>query len=88
MLSAFNAFAFTRPHTYNRTTNDYSAFYGDYDDYGDDDDEVTGRVLIIQPFSIFFLFIYIVIIITQFICMLWHRWVKSLFNHFNHTRFT
>ena len=75
MLSAFNAFAFTRAHTYNRTTSstkDYNAFYGDYDDYGDDD-EVTGRVLIIQPFSIFFLFIYIVIIITQFICMLWHR---------------
>ena len=45
-------------------------YYGDDDD---EEDEEVGRILIIQPFSIFFLFIYIVIIITQFFCMLWHR---------------
>ena len=81
MLSAFNAFAFTRAETYNRTVprmetpaRDYGSFaYYDGDDDYEDEEETTGRVLIIQPFSIFFLFIYIVIIITQFICMLWHR---------------
>ena len=73
-FSAFNAFAFTR--SYNRTKSptpfDYYGGEDDYDDY-DDTDDSKQRELIIQPFSIFFLFIYIVIIITQFICMLWHR---------------
>lgn len=51
--------------------NSNSFYY--YGDDEDEEDEEVGRILIIQPFSIFFLFIYIVIIITQFFCMLWHR---------------
>ena len=72
-FSAFKALAYIR--SYTRTEN-VTSF--DYPEDGEEDDinDAKQRELIIQPFSIFFLFIYIVIIITQFICMLWHRSVR------------
>ena len=61
---------------YRNNFDDYSDnitnFYGyGYNDYGDDEDEQL--YIKLQPFSIFFLLFYIVLIVTQFICMLWHR---------------
>ena len=45
-----------------------------FPDYGNGNGEDEAqRVLILQPFSLFFLFIYIVIIFVQFGCMCWHR---------------
>ena len=43
--------------------------YGDYS--SSDDDGMV--VMYLQPFSLFFLFFYIILIGVQFICMLWHR---------------
>lgn len=45
----------------------------DIDPGEDGDDEDVQTYLILQPFSLFFLFIYIIIIFVQFFCMLWHR---------------
>ena len=39
----------------------------------DGSDESSQKVITFQPFSLFFLIFYIVLIITQFICMIWHR---------------
>ena len=36
--------------------------------------EEKPRVIKLQPFSVIFLMFYIILILTQFICMLWHRW--------------
>ena len=36
-------------------------------------------IMILQPFSLFFLFFYITLILTQFVCMLWHR-VSTLYH--------
>ena len=56
---------------YNYSDN-ITDFYGGYDnDYDDDEDEQL--YIKLQPFSIFFLLFYIILIVTQFICMLWHR---------------
>ena len=35
--------------------------------------EEKPRVIKLQPFSVIFLMFYIILILTQFICMLWHR---------------
>ena len=50
----------------------------DYPSYDDEDDKQS--YLILQPFSLFFLFIYIIIIFVQFFCMLWHRLVIIILN--------
>ena len=39
----------------------------------DSNDETSQTVITFQPFSLFFLIFYIVLIVTQFICMIWHR---------------
>jgi len=45
-----------------------------FPDYGNGNGEDEAqRVLVLQPFSLFFLFVYIVIIFVQFGCMCWHR---------------
>ena len=66
---------------YRNNFDDYSDnitnFYGyGYNDYGDDEDEQL--YIKLQPFSIFFLLFYIVLIVTQFICMLWHRLIPRV----------
>ena len=53
--------------------------YTEYPEYPDDYSEGGNgsnsgeKVIYLQPFSLFFLSFYIILIITQFICMLWHR---------------
>ena len=54
----------------------FSYEYGDYvggnNDYEDKDDSPQ-KVIKFQPFSLFFLTFYIILIVTQFVCMIWHR---------------
>ena len=73
---AFSNYANYRNNEFNQFddySNNITNFYGyGYDDYGDDEDEQL--YIKLQPFSIFFLLFYIVLIVTQFICMLWHRY--------------
>ena len=57
----------------NMSQNEYSTFYGDYENEEDEGD----KYIKFQPFSLFFLLFYIILIITQFICMLWHRYHSS-----------
>ena len=54
---------------------EYAAYGPEYpDDYSDgDDDDTSQKVINFQPFSLFFLTFYIILIVTQFICMIWHR---------------
>ena len=56
--------------------------YGNDYDYGndyEDKDESPQKIIKFQPFSLFFLTFYIILIVTQFICMIWHRLEKKSF---------
>ena len=55
-------------------SRDYYEYPDDYADGGGNSGSNNGeKVIYLQPFSLFFLSFYIILIITQFICMLWHR---------------
>ena len=49
-------------------------------DGGDTDLEDEPIIMYLQPFSLFFLFFYIILIMTQFLCMLWHR-LSTLYHY-------